>query len=237
MLYKIMIVEDEPIVRLALKSLVDWKHWGFNMDLEASNGKQALKLLSENPEVNIIITDINMPVMDGLELISEINDRGLGISIVVLSAYNEYSLVRQAFKLGVSDYILKTEMDPEGILKLLKDVASKRDLSGNNSRVKSELDSNFIRYRLLKDLIDQGDATELESKVREYGIRLGRKNIVICFLWIDDYRTVEDRYDANSLKAFVKSAVNAIYQILNQISCGEAIYLSPQEYVVFLTYD
>ena len=106
-MYKVMIADDEPLVRLAIKSLVDWEEHGFNLEIEASNGRQALKLLEDNPDMDIIITDINMPVMDGLELISKVIEKRFDTEIIVLSAYNDYAWIREAFKLGVNDYILK----------------------------------------------------------------------------------------------------------------------------------
>ena len=110
-MYKVMIADDEPLVRLAIKSLVDWEEHGFNLEIEASNGRQALKLLEDNPDMDIIITDINMPVMDGLELISKVIEKRFDTEIIVLSAYNDYAWIREAFKLGVNDYILKTAME------------------------------------------------------------------------------------------------------------------------------
>ena len=105
-MYKMLLVEDEPIVRLALKSLVDWNNYGFDEVLESSNGKKALEIMKSREDIDIVITDINMPVMNGIELIEQGKKLGSDTEFLVLSAYDDYSLVRSAFKLGINDYIL-----------------------------------------------------------------------------------------------------------------------------------
>jgi len=116
----ILLVDDEPLVRLAVKSLVNWNKNGFHVKYEASNGKQALQIMEQHQDVDIIITDISMPVMDGLTFISRLRERHISAPVLVLSSYQDYPLVRKAFKLGVRDYVLKTEMKPEPFLNLVK---------------------------------------------------------------------------------------------------------------------
>ena len=104
---KILLVEDEQIVRLALKSLIEWEKYNIDINYEAANGKEAIKILEKHPDIDIILTDINMPIMDGIELIEYVHTLKINPEIVVLSAYDDYNLVRKAFKIGVNDYIIK----------------------------------------------------------------------------------------------------------------------------------
>lgn len=241
-MYKVMVVDDEPLVRLAVKSLVNWEAHGFAMDLEASNGKQALKMLEENPDTDIIITDINMPVMDGLELIENIAAKGWKPEIVVLSAYNDYSWVRTAFRLGVNDYILKTEMEPEGILHVAKGMAEK--IENRKSRAegaaqvsRKTYDVRYQRDLLLKALLEQEDMSYVHDEILKLGLRISGKNKAVCYLWVDDYQTVLDRYNNNTLKSFTQSVCNSINQVLADTNAGEVLCLTPQEYVIFLCSD
>ena len=91
-MYKMLLVEDEPIVRLALKSLIDWNNYGFDEVLEASNGNKALEIIKARGDIDIVITDINMPVMNGIELIEESRRLGINTEFLVLSAYDDYHL-------------------------------------------------------------------------------------------------------------------------------------------------
>ena len=74
-MYNIMIVDDEPIFSLAIKSISNWEENNINIAYEAENGRQALKILEEKDDIDIIITDLNMPVMDGIDFIKSIKNR------------------------------------------------------------------------------------------------------------------------------------------------------------------
>jgi two-component system response regulator YesN len=241
-MYKIMLVEDEPIVRLAIKSLINWEEKGFYIEYEASNGKQALKLLEENPNIDIIVTDINMPIMDGLEFIFEVVKRKSETEIIVLSSYNDYDWVRKSFKFGVNDYILKTEMEPEGILDIVKSVASKiekrkNSLINRKDGYRGELDLRFQKDIFLRELLENGSIESFYEKNSEKPLKLYRNCIAICYLWIDDYQTIKDRYVNNSLKAFTQSVINSIDQVLNDTNTGEVLCQSPEEFILFMAFD
>ncbi len=241
-MYKIMLVEDEPIVRLAIKSLINWEEKGFVIENEASNGRQALKLLEENPNIDIIVTDINMPVMDGLEFISEVTRSKMEPEIIVLSSYNDYDWVRKSFKLGVNDYILKTEMEPEGILEIVKGAAAKlekrrKTKASKKSHNREALDLRFHKDIMLKELLENGSIENLYKKSSDNCLKLAGNSIAICYLWIDDYQTVKDRYINNSLKAFTQSVINSIDQVLNDTNSGEVLCQSPEEFILFLAFN
>ncbi|MEH7336937.1 response regulator, partial [Neobacillus drentensis] len=195
-MYKMLLVEDEPIVRLALKSLIDWNNYGFDEVLEASNGNKALEIIKARGDIDIVITDINMPVMNGIELIEESRRLGINTEFLVLSAYDDYTLVRSAFKLGINDYILKTEMEPDKILKMV--MASLED----KKRKKGSKNQSVNRNELVRKLI-AGDFTErdLENSV----LRLKGENYICCSLLIDSFLIVKKRYEDNDLKELMSS--------------------------------
>jgi YesN/AraC family two-component response regulator len=232
-MYTIMVVDDEPLVRLAVKTLTDWESRGFRIEYEAANGKQALKLLDEHPEIDLILTDINMPVMDGLDLIAELKKRDRIGNIIVLSAYNDYNLVRQAFKLGVQDYVLKTELEPETMVALLSGVSRQLEETRQKVGIQERHQIKYLKEELLRDAL----ATPLTgNRFIEGEIQLGEKNLVLCFLWIDDYDLVMQRYGANALKSLIEAVTNAVGQILNENKQGEILALSPEEYILFLSF-
>lgn len=119
---KILIVDDEYLLRQGIKHLVDWNKESFEIVGEASNGKEALSLI-ETLKPHIVITDIVMPIMDGLELVRYIKENYPEIQIVILSGYSDFDYVKSTFKLGVNDYILKPKLNPEEVLTLLKNIA------------------------------------------------------------------------------------------------------------------
>lgn len=141
-MYTVMIVDDDFAVRAALRDIVDWNALGFEIIGEAKNGNAALSFIESN-NVQLLITDMKMPVMDGIELIREIAHKN--IASVALSSFGEYDLVREAFKLGVEDYLLKTNMEEEAITTILK-------------RIKKKFDSKCV----------ESEVVEIKSMLQDY---------------------------------------------------------------------
>jgi len=120
----VMLVDDEMIVRIGMKSVIDWEGNGFRYAGEASDGAEALELLDEvNPD--IVLTDIKMPNVNGIQLIEAVKKRKPDVRILVLSSHDEFDYVRSAMKLGADDYVLKASVDPDKLIRLLKETAGK----------------------------------------------------------------------------------------------------------------
>ena len=119
--YKVLIVEDEILVSAGLKNMIHWSEMDMEIVGEARNGQQGLELYRQK-QPDIILTDIKMPVMDGLEMIRRIREKDPDTRIIVLSCYEEFDLVRQAFRLGISDYIAKLQMLPDEMEQVIRKV-------------------------------------------------------------------------------------------------------------------
>ena len=112
---RVLIVDDELLVRQGIKHLLNWEHEGFQIVGEASNGKEALELI-ERMEPHIVITDIVMPVMGGEELTRAVKARFPEIEVIILSSFGEFDYVRSTFQSGVVDYILKPKLEAVQLL-------------------------------------------------------------------------------------------------------------------------
>lgn len=122
-MYKVLIVDDEHMIKRSLNKLISESGYGFTVVGEAGDGQEALELaLEKTPD--LILTDISMPVMDGLELIRECRTRQLPCEIVILSGYGEFEYARQALRSNVADYLLKP-VRPELLEQVLKGVRDK----------------------------------------------------------------------------------------------------------------
>jgi len=115
----VVIVDDEALVRVNLRSMIDWENEGYTILGEADNGEKGLELIL-HLQPDIVITDIKMPIMDGLEMISEAKAQYGGARYVSLSSYEEFGLLKSAMHLGVADYLLKLEFTPEILLSTLE---------------------------------------------------------------------------------------------------------------------
>ncbi|TBL81126.1 response regulator transcription factor [Paenibacillus thalictri] len=121
---KVLLVEDETLVRRFIKTLIHWEANGFTVVGEASNGEEAWELLQHHA-VDIVLTDIRMPALNGFELIERIRGCRLPCEVIVLSSYDDFDYVRNALKLHVSDYVHKATVSGEELLDSLN--RAKRD--------------------------------------------------------------------------------------------------------------
>ncbi len=121
---KVLIVDDEMLIRQGIINYIDWEQEGFRIVGEASNGKEALKMIGEFSP-HIVITDIVMPVMDGIDLVREGKQAFPDIEIIVLSSFENFDYVRSTFQNGVADYILKPKLNGVELLRSLNRVVSR----------------------------------------------------------------------------------------------------------------
>ena len=143
---RVLIVDDETIVRVTLRSLIDWEANGYTIIKDCMSGQQALDYLKETP-VDLLITDMKMPGMDGLELMEAVSREGKTPVTLVLSGYNEFELVREAFRKGAYDYLLKSDLNARSLATMLKKL--NQDIFKGGRPEKYSLESK--RIQLPKD--------------------------------------------------------------------------------------
>ena len=117
--WKVLIADDDRNFRYAMCEAIPWKDHGFEVAAEAVHGRQALEILREK-EIHIVLTDMEMPVMNGVELTEAVKKQYPEIIVVALSAYDDFEFVKESMRLGAEDYILKQEFDGEKIIKMLE---------------------------------------------------------------------------------------------------------------------
>ncbi|WP_334074025.1 response regulator transcription factor [Paenibacillus sp. A14] len=105
-MFSVMIVDDEPKLRLGLQTLIPWKELGYEVTDTAASGKEALRSLEEVVP-DLLVVDIRMPGMNGLQLLQEIRQRGWNVHAVVLSGYADFEYARRALQYDVEGYLLK----------------------------------------------------------------------------------------------------------------------------------
>lgn len=148
-MYSIMIVEDEYLVRQGIASLVNYEQFGMQVIAQAENGREAWQKFQENP-ADILLTDINMPQMNGLELAKLVRDQAPKCHIVFLTGYDDFDYARTAIKLGADDYLLKP--------------FSKDDVEEMLAKVQTKLDKERKKAQI-QNLVDQGQRSELEEAI------------------------------------------------------------------------
>lgn len=212
MLYKAFLVEDEIVAREGIKNNVNWQAVGFTFCGEAPDGEMALPLIEQTcPDV--LITDIKMPFMDGLELCRLVKQRLPGIKIIILSGHDEFNYAQEAVKLGVTEYLLK----PIGVqdlhaslsniaAQLAVEHAEKEKLQHLKERAEDNLD--FLRQRFLLKLVLEGiPLAEAITLGRQIDLDLVAQWYLVVFLQISQpgsaeqfnyqyYRQIESAIDS-----------------------------------------
>jgi Response regulator containing CheY-like receiver domain and AraC-type DNA-binding domain len=150
MTYNVLLVDDEPMIRFGLRSAVNWEQEGLRLAGEASNGKTALEAMGRE-RIDILITDIKMPVMDGIELTREAKRSNPGIKVIFVSSYNDFEYAREAVKLGVVvDYLLKPTMEPGDLVSILRSCKDELDAQrGRRAEPAAEHGADMLLKRLL----------------------------------------------------------------------------------------
>ena len=176
-MYSVFLVDDEPIVLEGISSKINWEEAGFSFAGEATDGEIALSMIHEL-KPDILITDIKMPFMDGLELSAAIKKTQPWIKIIILSGHDEFDYAKKAISIGVEDYLLKPFTSEEVITSLKKIAAQidrERTQLSDISRMKEELKTHekLVQKEFLNNLVHgSADMTNLMSKCQELGIDL-----------------------------------------------------------------
>lgn len=185
---KILIVDDEQIMRNGLRVTVDWESYGFEIIDAVANGKRAIQVCEEKAVPDIVITDIRMPVMDGLELTKELTTRYPHTKIIIISAYDDFKYAQQAIGLGASEYILKADLDCDALLavliKMKEQIEQQRSAEKEQQKVNGlmeQLQDNFL-LRLLSTPCYEGD---VQRKIRELDMELLPENLYMIQFWSD----------------------------------------------------
>ena len=106
MKYRMILIDDEAVILRGLKQLVDWEQLNIEIAGEATDGIEGLNMIRQlNPD--IVISDIAMPNLNGIELLKTVHNEKIGTKVIFLSGYQEFSYAKEAVKYGAEDYLLK----------------------------------------------------------------------------------------------------------------------------------
>jgi two-component system response regulator YesN len=234
----VMVVDDEPFVRISIASFKDWNKLGYDFRYEAGNGRQALGILEAHTDIDILILDLAMPTMDGIALLKALPE-ALGSrqrqypAVIVLSAHDDFHLVRTAFMLGAQNYLLKSELDGDSLSAVLDSTA--RGLGEANERREASSENLRVEYqaeRFLQGLLDGKAYSDIERDVGEKAARL-EFPLTLVAIWIEDQEIVASRYASDEAKSFDELFLRSIRQAVNRRGDGRAVKAARDGAAVF----
>jgi two-component system, response regulator YesN len=203
---RLLIVDDEILVRVGLRALVDWEAQGHAIVGEAASGDEALPLLV-SLEPDIVLTDLVMGPGDGFSLIEAIRARSASTGIVVLSCRNDFDAVREAMRRGADDYLFKPTMKRDEILEVLDRVSEKRVTADAASPGGREAGPEEARLPPLSRLAAGGDceASDLAAGMAAAGIKPDFFNAYRAALFALVPHSPGEGPDAASPDAFIQA--------------------------------
>lgn len=141
-MYKVYLLDDEPFILEGLKYIVDWEDYGFEIIGSANNGEDGLKEIL-SMDIDLVLTDIMMPKMTGLELIDNLIKLNYHTNFIVLSAFQEFEYAKKAISMGAENYILKP-IDSEELEKSIINIKNKLKENESRSKDKEVVDNNLL---------------------------------------------------------------------------------------------
>lgn len=157
-MYRTLVADDDFLVRSYLKTLDSWEKAGYEIVDDAEDGEEAYGFLQKE-KIDVLVTDLTMPVMDGIELIRKIREENRDIYIIVLSCHDDFEYVKEAMRLGADEYVLKNSLDEDSLYDTLEKSArlieKRREKSQEQARTRKliHLGSHALKYYFFNGLI------------------------------------------------------------------------------------
>ena len=177
---KVFLVEDEAIIRRGIRDHIDWNANGFEFVGEAGDGEYAYPLIMKT-KPDILVTDIKMPFMDGLQLSRLVKKALPATKIIILSGYNEFEYAKEAIKIGINDYLLKP-VTSAGLIEALRKAADAILEEQEKSRL---LERYFVSYEKYTEFLDQTDYKGVDRKLVSDFLKLG--SVDECDAFVEEY--------------------------------------------------
>ena len=234
-MYRILLVDDEILVRDAIKENIDWKSMDCELVGDCENGKQAAEFVQQH-EVDIVLTDILMPYMDGIEFSRFLHDNYPDIVIVIFSGFGEFEYAKKAIQYGVSEYLLKpvTATELTGVIEKMKKKVDQQRIEQNKmekltrTSEKYRKNAQIIRSKNMEALVNcTSDINQTIQRLTEMGIDISASSYRVAVFDIDLYSGMyqldAEKRQESALMAFV------LFNISDEIVTREDAGIAYQE--------
>lgn len=238
----LLIADDEVEILEGIRSVIDWEAYDIRICGEASDGKSALELIYKlSPEV--VLMDIRMPKLTGLQVLEEIHRNNLNTKCIILSGYDDFYYAQEAINLKATDYLLKPcQPDDilESVLRVKKAIEAEKLRETLFDKYKSSFDENIsiLKEKLLRELVynTYSDYAALQDKMDLYKINLNKSNLLVTILHIDmlpESSKEFEQIDIETLKIAIKEIINKIIPK----SFGKEIFQNNEDVVTIISHE
>lgn len=221
-MYKVLFADDEILTREAITENTPWEETGFTLMGTAQNGKEAIELM-EMGKPDLLITDICMPLMDGIELSEFVKENYPDTQVMILSGYDEFEYAKQALKNGVAEYILKpiTSFElKEELLKFKEKIDKAYVQKYHVEKIQKAYEKNMpvVREHFLNRLLEGNIAKEqIVERLEYFGIKLEGDYQAAAFVEIEDVAETRKAYPENLMQFAIANITNEILANLDNV--------------------
>ncbi|GKX32203.1 hypothetical protein SH1V18_46830 [Vallitalea longa] len=235
-MYRVLIVDDEVLVRVGLKTTIDWENIGFTVVAEASNGEQGYEQYKKY-KPDVIITDIRMPKKDGLWLVEQARKENPDVKILVLTCYDEFSYARKALKVGADDYILKSEVEDEELISIMNKIKNKIEAQNRkkDKHIKVRKNTNDMKRALFDDMIKLDFVIDDKLKERCKNLEFPYINTKFVFLSIVVNNENVSKEDVDRIRQINQAVMNIFYEQLSERNIEYLFTIADKKYNFLLS--
>ncbi len=240
---KVLIVDDDSAARTNIKTMIDWLKNGFDICGEAVNGYNAIQVINSNLP-DIVITDMSMPVMDGVALIEYLEQNKPGIKIIALSGYDDFDYVRQSMKKGAVDYLLKHTINSEILLTVLNSaremIYKERHKSALDNQLQEQLTESrtVLRESFIKQLVlgAFNDRKEIEQKISSLGLEIDTSNLSVVVAEIDGFQILKEKFSIKEMNKLISSVLDISNEILRDMGRAVISNIEGGKFVIIFSF-
>lgn len=210
--YKLMIADDEYWTREKIRTMINWEEYSITFMKPAENGEEVLLRLQEE-QPDILITDINMPFVNGVDLVKEVKENYPDIVVFVVSGYDDFQYVKETLMAGAINYLLKpvTKIDLVSAISGALEIISKRE----QDREQILKTASMIQDRELSMLVEKEHAPFAPVQILESGQEMAGCSVMLVKIHEFQWYMEEYRYDMNRLSYYIKKRIREITETEN----------------------
>lgn len=242
---KVFIVDDDAYARNDLKNMINWEANGFKLLGDAPDGHTAIEMLKKNTP-DIIITDISMPIMNGIALIEYIRVFFPHVKIIALSGYDDFDFVRQSMIKGAKDYLLKHRLNETILISTLRSIVENvreyKETGKEEKQIQHQLltGRQMLKQNFIKRLITRGfsDVRAIDYEASNLELNLEFKGNILVIMEVDDYSFLQEIYSDEELDSFIKTILDISNEIiLMEWGKAERFYLGDSRFLLVFSVD
>lgn len=242
-MYKLIVVDDKADITEGIIKLGKWSEMGFVAVGKAFNGRDAFELVKQH-HPDVVITDIRMPVMDGLELTSLIKVQYPFTKVIILSGYDDFKYAQQAVKLGAEEYLLKPariDMIEEAVLRAYEKLEAERKKKEESIMLQQKLIQSlpYLKDEYFRQLVSrpfEDDPEETKRKFQFLEIGLETENFSVLFVELDNYRELYEQKNIKEVELYKFAVANIAQEIMSEFYKCEVFRFRESTVVILLNF-